>query len=71
MMNKPNNPASADRLKTVYIIAAGVPGDKSAEPMAVYYRGIVQPYEMTFKRAGVPAEWGEAICHQGAGRIIS
>lgn len=70
-MNQPNNPASADRLKTVYIIAAGVPGDKSAEPMAVYYRGIVQAYEMTFKRSGVPAEWGEAIYHQDAGRSLS
>jgi hypothetical protein len=47
MMNQPNKP-----LKTVYIIAAGVPGDKSAEPMAVYYRGIVQPYEMTFNPNG-------------------
>lgn len=39
-------------LKTVFIIAAGVPGDKSVEPMAVYYRGIVQPYEMTFNPNG-------------------
>ena len=39
-------------LKTVFIIAAGVPGDKSAEPMAVYYRGIVQKYEMTFNPNG-------------------
>ena len=35
-------------LKTVFIIGAEVPGTKAAEPMAVYYRGIVQPYEMTF-----------------------
>ena len=39
-------------LKTVYIIATGVPGDKSAEPMAIYYRGIIQPYEMTFNPNG-------------------
>ena len=57
-MSQLNKPAPAgtperDRLKTVFIIAAGVPGGKAAEPMAVYsvyYRGIVQPYQMTFKR---------------------
>lgn len=46
-MNQPSKP-----LKTVFIIAAGVPGDKSAEPMAIYYRGIVQKYEITFNPNG-------------------
>ncbi|RCR67029.1 hypothetical protein [Larkinella punicea] len=46
-MNQPGK-----ELKTVFIIAAGVPGDKSVESMAIYYRGIVQPYEMTFNPNG-------------------
>jgi hypothetical protein len=59
-MNQPGK-----ELKTVFIIAAGVPGDKSVESMAIYYRGIVQPYEMTFKRTGVPAQWSQTLLHQG------
>lgn len=39
-------------LKTVFIIGAEVPGTQAVEPMAVYYRGIVQPYEMTFNPNG-------------------
>ena len=46
-MSQPSKP-----LKTVFIIAAGVPGNKSTEAMAIYYRGIVQPYEMTFRTPG-------------------
>lgn len=39
-------------LETVFIIAAAVPGNKATEPIAVYYRGIVQPNEMTFSPNG-------------------
>ncbi|GAB3550787.1 hypothetical protein [Spirosoma fluminis] len=39
-------------LKTVFVIGAEVPGTQAVEPMAIYYRGIVQPYEMTFNPNG-------------------
>lgn len=39
-------------LKSVFIIGAEVPGIQAIEPMAIYYRGIVQPYEMTFNPNG-------------------
>ena len=51
-MSPLSNPRVGDQLKTIFVLAAGVPGDQSAEPMAVYYRGLVQPYEMTFNPNG-------------------
>lgn len=57
--------------KTVFIIAADVLGDNSIEPMAVYYRGIVQKYEMTFNRTGGPAQRSQGIRHKGQSRSLS
>lgn len=51
-MTQLSNSRIDGRLKTIFIIAASVPGDRSAEANAVYYRGIIQPYEMTFNPNG-------------------
>lgn len=52
-MSQPAKPRVGGPLKTVFILGAGVPGDRAAEPQAVYFARIHgTTYEMTFNPNG-------------------